>query len=150
MSKKLGKQPPFYCSPLEKFNFYVNKTAGCWYWNAYIDPDGYSSISIENKSRRASRVSYELFRGPIPKGMHIDHLCRNRECVNPDHLEAVTPKENLHRGLKGRMHVPVTQCKRGHPYAEHAIVNPKTGKKVCKICMNDARRPRRRKIPSQT
>src|SRR5688500_6362748 len=67
---------------------------GCWVWTGNQATGGYSQIHVNGKSTGAHRVSYEHFVGPIPDGMQIDHLCRNRLCINPAHLEPVTPLEN--------------------------------------------------------
>jgi hypothetical protein len=71
---------------------------GCWLWRGRIAPNGYGTIGKEY----AHRVAYERARGPIPAGMELDHLCRVKACVNPDHLEVVTKSENAKRGLTGR------------------------------------------------
>lgn len=71
---------------------------GCWLWKRSKDKDGYGWSSFENKTHQAHRLSYQLVNGEIPDGLHLDHLCRVRHCVNPDHLEPVTPRENLRRG----------------------------------------------------
>lgn len=106
---------------------------GCWEWNGYVDPKGYGRMGVYRRVEQAHRMAYVLFVGPIPEGLEIDHLCRNRRCVLPEHLEAVTRKENMRRGLQshtaGRncgVTIPVphnalkTHCPRGHSYAEHA------------------------------
>jgi len=70
----------------------------CWLWGMYVDPGGYGRMGIKGLSPAlVHRVSYELFVGPIPEGLHIDHLCGTRKCVNPAHLEAVTQRENNRR-----------------------------------------------------
>lgn len=79
---------------------------GCWHWTGFLDKAGYGRIRSEGgrmgESLLAHRVTYELKYGDIPKGLELDHLCRNRRCVNPDHLEAVTHQENVARGARHR------------------------------------------------
>lgn len=87
---------------VDLFEKHVVRGSGCWGWNGYIHPSGYACFG--KNSKLAHRHSYELYKGKIPDGLIIDHLCRNRSCTNPDHLEAVTYKENSIRGLTG-MHL---------------------------------------------
>ena len=72
--------------------------SGCWLWKGLVDRDGYGVFGLNRRSFRAHRVAYELLVGPIPDGLMIDHLCRVTSCINPDHLEPVTNKENQARG----------------------------------------------------
>jgi hypothetical protein len=105
----------------------VHMTDGCWLWTAMLSDDGYGRIAVRRRQRYAHRVAYEQMVGPIPEGMELDHLCRNRRCVRPDHLEPVTHLENIRRAQTGR-------CRRGHPLAgANLYVDPK-GRRVCKQC----------------
>ena len=93
------------CCPLE---------TGCWVWIASLSAKGYGRFGLLGRNRLAYNVAYELFVGPIPDGLTLDHLCRNRACVNPDHLEAVPMRTNLERGMwPANRHK--THCRSGHP-----------------------------------
>jgi hypothetical protein len=112
--------------------------SGCWLWIGTIADTGYGVLSVREEkngkqSRRyAHRISYELFVGPIPVGLEIDHKCRVRSCINPDHLEPVTRRENLRRGIQhNRLK---TKCPRGHQYTEHNTYVNKVGARVCRAC----------------
>jgi hypothetical protein len=72
---------------------------GCWLWQRTIDRGGYGALN----GSTAHRFVYEMYRGPIPEGLHIDHLCRVRHCVNPDHMEPVTKAENCRRGVNAKI-----------------------------------------------
>jgi len=90
----------------------------CWVWKGSIASNGYSRFYTEMKQFFAHRISYFLTNGPIPAGKQVDHLCRNRSCTNPAHLEAVTRKENLLRGESfSAINSRKTHCYRGHPFS---------------------------------
>lgn len=74
---------------------------GCWEWQGPLNSAGYGYVRAEGRIWRSHRVMYEHFVGPIPAGLDLDHLCRNRRCARPDHLEAVTHQENMRRGYWG-------------------------------------------------
>ena len=76
---------------------------GCWLWQRAIKPEGYGYLTYKGKTTYAHRLYYERKYGPIPDGMEIDHLCRNRACVNPNHLEAVSRAQNTQRGIVAKL-----------------------------------------------
>lgn len=91
---------------------------GCWLWKGAIRKDGYGHFNLKYGSVFPHRFSYEYWNGKIPQGLQIDHLCRNKNCVNPAHLEAVTGDENRRRGLSYKHHSQKTHCPQGHEYNE--------------------------------
>jgi hypothetical protein len=122
---------------LERFNVkYVRDPAtGCWQWTGFVDKNtGYGGFWFERRPIPAHRASYTLFKGPIPIGLEIDHLCRNRPCVNPEHLEAVTKKVNVLRGEGlSAVHKRKTHCIRGHLLSGENMRQDKWGR-VCRKC----------------
>jgi hypothetical protein len=81
---------------IERFWSFVNKTEGCWVWTGFIRPDGYGTFR-HPETRYAHVAAYLMLVGPVEEGLEIDHLCRVRHCVRPEHLEAVTPRVNASR-----------------------------------------------------
>jgi len=80
----------------------IDEVTGCWHWGGLVGTHGYGIIRTPSGWRLAHRVYYERFVGPIPDGLQVDHLCRVRDCVNPEHLEPVTQAENIRRGFEAR------------------------------------------------
>lgn len=104
-------------TPEERFWNQVSQIPdGCWIWIGRVDSGEYGQISVNARQVMAHRFSYELLVGPIPLGLSLDHLCRERLCVRPDHLEPVTHAENVRRGLVGQHWRDRTSCPKGHPY----------------------------------
>ena len=132
-----------YLTPVERFWQKVDKTSSCWLWTAALDRDGYGKIGVNGKSIRSHRYSYELHKGELEGGMVVDHLCKVRNCVNPAHLRIVTWVQNIFENSNSpaRINRDKTQCKHGHSLkGNNLYVQPKTGKRYCKIC--DRRRAR--------
>lgn len=141
-------------TPTERFLSKVQKTDGCWFWTAATNgKPGYGVFAFNRRQQLAHRVAYELFVGPVPDGLTLDHLCRVRNCVNPEHLEPVTLAENIDRGkayrLRGADSIQgsKTHCPKGHPYDE-ANTRIRRGKKggperVCRTCEHRQRVLRR-------
>jgi hypothetical protein len=114
-----------------------DRSDGCWVWNGAPMNTGYGQY----RNRLAHRLVYELLVGPIPESLTLDHLCRNRICVNPAHLEPVTFKENVLRGesLPAR-NARKTHCPQGHPYdEENTYVSPR-GWRQCRTCIRERMR----------
>lgn len=109
----------------------------CWEWPHGRYRAGYGSVVYGGRNGYTHRLSYDAHRGPIPEGMHIDHLCRNRACWNPAHLEPVTLAENNRRAAAA-----ITECPAGHPYT-HENLRPGRGRD-CRICHREQERGRRR------
>lgn len=108
---------------------------GCWLWTAHLNHAGYGRVSLEGSMQLAHRAVYTLLVGAIPEGMHLDHLCRVRRCVNPAHLEPVTQRENTLRSTSHIAQIAARQtCPSGHPYTpENLYVSPR-GYRVCRTC----------------
>ena len=110
---------------------------GCWPWTAYKGNDGYGQFSINRSAVKSHRVSYEYFYGvKIPDNLYIDHICRNRRCVRPDHLRLVTKYQNSIENSNGicAINIKKTHCKRGHPLINGNIYYRSWGGRECRMC----------------
>ena len=113
---------------------YVIQENGCWEWVGHRNNKGYGVWGVFKHPYLAHRRMYERVRGTIPEGLQLDHLCRNKPCVNPDHLEAVTARENTLRGnsMAARW-ARRTHCERGHQFTPENVYR-NTGARKCKVC----------------
>ncbi len=144
---------------IRKISF--DDVSGCWIWTSLIAPNGYAVLYDGAKGRKqpAHRIAYEIFVGMVPFGLELDHLCRVRHCVNPEHLEAVTHLENVRRGIaaikKKRGIFPKgaggwqklnTHCPKGHLYSgENLYVSPK-GFRACRECRRECTRAWKKRV----
>lgn len=132
----------------ERFWKYVEFTDSCWLWRGSTTKKGYGQISGEPHTQKrfmAYRWLYEFVVGPIPDGLTLDHLCRNRGCVRPDHMEAVTNRVNILRGTSwAAVNARKTHCPRGHSLSDSRTtrIDPATGKRICRACAVVTRRAR--------
>jgi len=120
---------------MKKFLSKIRIEGNCWVWYGSKDRQGYSRIQINKRSYIGHRLMYEYYHGDIDPNLTIDHLCRNHACVNPEHLEQVTLRENILRGDTIASHNSrKTHCPFGHEYSG----TDNRGKRICKICKSKA------------
>lgn len=129
----------------QRFFLRVAEDGDCWRWVGATNRYGYGNfVSDDGRTWRAHRWAYTHLVGDIPDGLHLDHLCRNRWCVNPWHLDPVTPRVNVYERVPVEARnkpVPWATCGRGHPMTpENVYVNPTRGNRYCRICQSEARR----------
>lgn len=116
----------------QKYNILEN---GCWEWTGKIEKSGYGRFWKNGKSVFAHRFAYEIFNGVIPEKLTVDHLCKNRKCVNPNHLDLATRHENARRGNnKIANNKSITHCPQGHEYDIINTYVKLNGERACKVC----------------
>lgn len=131
----------------------IHKSDGCWEYIQVPENTGYGRITtvIDGITVRdyIHRIAYKLYKGPIPKGYEIDHLCRNRICANPDHLEAVPSRVNWLRGKSIQaIYHKATHCRHGHEYTpENTYIIPCSGKRTCRQCARSSMKQFKRSHP---
>jgi hypothetical protein len=128
-------------------NAIVDFETGCWNWAGHLNAKGYGRIR-NGRYIMAHRVAYEFWFGPIPTGLQLDHLCRNRACINPAHLEPVTSRENTMRSpiAPAALCAAKTHCPGGHEYSDDNTIR-RNGRRFCRACAqqrNAARRATRK------
>lgn len=128
-------------TPLQRLWSKVEITETCWLWKAGLTGDGYGSIRVGDKVKGTHLFLFEQLMGAIPEGLELDHLCRVRNCVRPDHLEAVTHGENMKRSANGQHFIPPVQCPHGHEYTpENTRIYKRPGGGINRKCVECARR----------
>lgn len=138
---------------ISEFQRFISKVRiaenGCWDWEGYLTPKGYGMFRADDKVRSVHRwfyFKYKVLGLSDWSDLEIDHLCRNRKCVNPDHLELVTRDENYKRGLGPTVHSRKTHCPSGHEYSvENTRIKliGRSRKRVCRKCARDYAKNRR-------
>jgi len=144
MSTQRAEVVPIASLPLNMQNKIAADTSGCWNWTGATNSSGYSSVFYGGKSWLGHRVAYTVTVGQIPVGLTIDHLCRNKGCVNPEHLEAVTGAENNRRAAEA-----ITHCRHGHSLAGDNLQikhRARGDQRVCATCNRETSRSYRERI----
>lgn len=121
---------------IARFWSHVDRSGECWLWLLQRTSEGYGRVRVNGERWFAHRFSYTIAKGPIPPELTIDHLCRTRACVRPDHLEAVTVSVNVLRGQTPQaLNLAKTHCQRGHPFDDANTRLTGNGRhRVCRAC----------------
>jgi HNH endonuclease len=131
----------------------ISGASECWEWKRGRS-EGYGTIYVKGDHFLVHRVMYELYRGPIPEGRQIDHLCRNRGCGNPSHMEVVTTRVNILRGMSpSAVNARKTHCVHGHEFTAENTKPRRDGSRICRECERKLKREwarRNRLVPAVT
>lgn len=115
--------------------------AGCWEFSGAHLPSGYGSVRFNGRTHVLHKLMWEQKHGPVTQGLQLDHLCRNRGCCNPDHVEPVTQKVNLLRGIGfAAVNSRKTHCDHGHEYTPINTYTSPAGDRRCRTCRKENRR----------
>lgn len=134
-----SRQPTITPRDVERFtaNLATTSPDACWVWTASLDKEGYGRFSMRKRYIAAHRFAYLHYVGPLQAGLVLDHLCRNRACANPAHLEAVTDRQNILRGTApAAVNARKTHCLRGHELAGANLYERPGGRRRCRTCQN--------------
>ena len=108
---------------------------GCWLWQGNRFGNGYAMMTVRRRKALVHRLAYQAAKGPIPDGLQVDHLCRVRHCINPDHMEAVTSRVNTLRGIgPTAVNARRTRCIHGHPLSGDNLYVEPSGRRRCRAC----------------
>ena len=127
-------------SAITRFLSYIKivKDTDCWEWTGSKNTDGYGKMRFNGKTIYIHRFIYEYFYGPIQAELELDHLCKNRVCANPEHLEAVSHTENILRGTSFvSINSKKTHCPQGHEYSLDNTYHTPAGRRACRTCQKD-------------
>jgi hypothetical protein len=131
---------------VERFWAKVDTASDCWAWLGYLS-EGYGTFHVAGRPIPAHRFAYQLIVGPIPQGLQLDHLCRNRRCVNPAHLEPVTRRVNILRGESPTaLNAAKTHCDHGHELVGANVYVTYRGRRHCRACHREEERARRARL----
>ncbi|WP_374725912.1 HNH endonuclease signature motif containing protein [Paraburkholderia phenoliruptrix] len=126
----------------------VDQETQCWNWNGRIAKNGYGVQRVGRSCQAAHRYVFILIKGEIPAGLELDHLCRNRACVNPEHMEPVTHMENMLRSPVYQSRIQAMTCSKGHPL--DGVRTRNGGGRYCRTCVRDSKRRQRAMPPNNS